>query len=58
MGLHPGTPLPFVIRVQSAQQLPQMLTSVVKIDSLNRVRKVLGSEIPNPFGAVAYYYLS
>ena len=34
-----------------------MLTSVVKIDNLNRAGKVQGGQIPNPFGPVAHHHL-
>ena len=36
-----------------SSQLPQMLTSVVKVDNLNRARNVLGGQIPDPFGTGA-----
>ena len=54
---HPGLLLPFIVGVQPASQLPQMLASVVKVDNLHRLGKVLGDQIPNPFGPVAHHHL-
>ena len=40
--LHPGFLLSFVVGVQLARQVPQMLASVVEIDNLHGAGKVLG----------------
>src|SRR5271157_6325479 len=45
------------MRVELACQLPQMLTSVVKIDNVKGARKVQSGQIPNPFGSVAHHHL-
>ena len=54
--LHPGLLLRGVIGVQPARQLPQMLTSVVKIDNVHGAGKVQGGQIPNPFRPVAHHH--
>src|SRR5208282_4231800 len=49
--------LPSIVRVQAARPLPEMLTGVVKVDNLHRLGKVLGHQIPYPFGPVAHHHL-
>src|ERR1019366_4727667 len=36
--------------------LPQMLTSVIKVDNVKGAGKVQGGEIPNPFRPVAHHH--
>jgi hypothetical protein len=56
VNLHPGLQLRGVIGVQLACQLPQMLTSVVKIDNVKGAGKMQGGQIPNPFRPVAHHH--
>src|ERR1019366_3800537 len=41
------------IQIQFACHVPQVLAGVIQIDDLDRARKMLVGEIPDPFGAVA-----
>ena len=54
VGLDPGFLLHFVIGMQLARQIPEVLASVIQIDDLNRAGKVLLGEIPDPFGPIAH----
>ena len=51
--LHPGLLVDFVVGVQPARQLPQVLAGVIEIDDLHRAREMQLGQIPDPFGAVA-----
>jgi hypothetical protein len=51
--LHSGFLVRFVVGIQLAGDIPQVLTSVIQIDDLNRAGEVLIGEVPDPFGAVA-----
>jgi hypothetical protein len=51
--LHPGFLVGFVVGIQLAGDIPQVLTSVIQIDDLNRAGEVQIGEVPDPFGAVA-----
>ena len=57
MDFHPGFLVHFVIGIQLACHIPEVLARVIQIDDLNRARKMLVGEIPDPFGAVANDYL-
>src|SRR5580658_4082457 len=51
---HYPTPLfGFLVRVQFASQVPQVLARVKEIDDLNRAREVLIGKVPDPFGSIA-----
>ena len=50
----PGFLIPFVIGIQPASQLPQMLARMIEIDNLNRAWKVLLGKIPDPFGPITH----
>lgn len=52
--LHPGFLLLFLVRIELANHLPQMLARVVEINNLNGARKVQGDQSPDPFRSVAY----
>src|ERR1017187_5390558 len=53
MDVHPGFLLYFVVGIQLARHIPQVLASMIQIDDLNCARKMLGDEVPDPFGAIA-----
>src|SRR5208283_3357899 len=55
--LYPGLQLRGIIRVELACQLPQMLTSVVKIDNVQGAGKMQSGQMPNPFRSVAHHHL-
>ena len=44
--LHPSFLFDFLVGIQLARHLPQMLASMVEIDNLDGVRKVFGDKIP------------
>src|SRR5580658_6894408 len=51
---HYPTPLfGFLVRVQFAPQVPQVLARVKQIDDLNCAGEVLIGKVPNPFGSIA-----
>ena len=52
--LHPGFLAGFVIGMQPARQVPQVLARVIEIDNLHRAGKMLVGKIPDPFGPVAH----
>ena len=52
---HPTLLVHFVIGVQFASQLPEVLASVIEIDNLNRAGEVLLGKIPDPCGAIPHY---
>ena len=53
MDLHPSFLMHFVVGVQLARYLPEVLTSVVQINDLNHIRKVFSDQIPDPFSPIA-----
>src|SRR5215472_15669390 len=55
--LRPGFLFCFVIEVQLASYVPEMLARVVEIDDLNGTRIVQLGNIPDPLGTVAHNYL-
>ena len=55
--LHPSFLLDFLVGIQLARHLPQMLASMVEVDNLNRVREVFGDQSPDPYGSIADYHL-
>ena len=52
--LHPGFLVRFIVGIQPARQLPEVLARVIEIDDLNRAGKMLVGQIPDPFGSVAH----
>jgi hypothetical protein len=54
LDLDPSFLADFVAGVQSARQLPQMLTRVREIDNLRRAWKELFDKIPDSFGPIAH----
>src|ERR1700680_4665112 len=50
--LHPSFLLDFLVGIQLARHLPQMLASMVEVDNLNRVREVFGDQSPDPYGSI------
>ena len=60
MDFHPGFLAGFVIGMQLANQIPQVLAGVKEIDNLHRAGKMLLGQVPDPLGPVGYdnYFLS
>gem|GEM_PF-3185075 len=52
---HPAFLWGLVVGVKLASQIPQVLASVIEIDTLNRTREVQLGKIPDPFGAVPHH---
>ena len=53
MELDPRLLVGFVIGMQLAGNIPQVLASMIQVDDLNRARKMQIGKIPDPFGAIA-----
>ena len=53
MDNHPACLLSLLVGKQFAGQFPEVLSSVIKIDDLDRAGEMLIGDVPDPFRSVA-----